>query len=567
VTGEKMSSTKVSSTKVSSTKVSSPGENTLPLLESVLDSMNEGFIAWSEDYKLVAWNQLFLDYWDYPTDLMKVGLPLVDALEYQVSKGTYGAPGDNPRQIAEDRMASVMADFDQSTTPDGYETIVKSPSGHWLHMRRKLVDGFGFLTWAIDVTEKIVAERAAELMHDNINSFSDSIIMSDTDGRILFTNDRYHEIYPYSPAKDEIIGCTMEQLIRTTLESGMVEHPLAASDPEAWVQERLAERQLKGTRELESRRKDGRIYLIKQDQDEKTGSIIITSDITDRIKAKEALQEAKDNLEDRVEERTRELQEEIIQREIASRAKSEFLANMSHELRTPLNAIIGFSEVMLREVKGPLGNASYLEYAKAINDAGDHLLDLINDVLDLSKVEAGQWELYEEEIDLQRLVDWAGRMVSEQAARRQLVVVSHISGSDDVSDIVYADERALRQILLNLFSNAVKFTDPGGRIEISRETDAEDYLIISITDDGIGIADEDLERVMEQFSQAAPTDTRDHEGTGLGLPLVRKLVELHNGKFVLTSKLGVGTKVSVCLPPERRVRQGGVSPGGTPDRP
>jgi PAS domain S-box-containing protein len=535
--------------------VESPQGNTLQLLESVLDSMNEGFMAWSEDYELVAWNQLFLDYWHYPSDFMKVGLSLLDLLEYQVSMGTYGDHGDNAREVAKDRMAAVMADFKQSATPDGYEMITKSPSGHWLHMRRRLVDGFGFLSLASDVTEKIVAERAAELMHDNINSFSDSIIMSDTDGRILFTNDRYHEIYPFSPGKDEIVGHTQEQLIRMTLASGTVEHPLAALDPEAWVKERLAEREIIGTRELESRRKDGRVYLIKQDRYEKTGSIIITSDITDRIQAEEALQESRDNLETRVDERTQELQEEIIQREIASRAKSEFLANMSHELRTPLNAIIGFSEVMLREVKGPLGNASYLEYAKAINDAGDHLLDLINDVLDLAKVEAGQWELYEEEIDLQRLVNWAGRMVSEQAASRQLDVVFNISTRDDTPDIVYADERALRQILLNLLSNAVKFTDPGGRIEISREINAEDYLIISIADNGIGIADMDLERVMEQFSQAAPTDTRDHEGSGLGLPLVRKLVELHDGKFTLSSKLGVGTTVSVCLPPERRVRQ------------
>jgi len=542
--------------------VNSPRENTLHLLESILDSMNEGFMAWSEDYKLVAWNQLFLDYWHYPEELMKVGLPLLDVLEYQVSLGTYGDPGDNARELAKSHMATVMADFDKSATPDGYETITKSPSGHWLHMRRRLVDGFGFLTLASDVTEKIVAERAAELMHDNINSFPDSIIMLDADDRVTFTNNRYHEIYPFSPDKEKIIGCTLEQLARMTLDSGTVEHPLAATDPEAWVQERIAERQNLGISELQSRRKDGRIYAIKQNRDEKNGSIIVTSDITDQINAEEALQEAKDTLEARVEERTRELQQEILQREIASRAKSEFLANMSHELRTPLNAIIGFSEVMLREVKGPLGNASYQEYAKAINEAGDHLLDLINDVLDLAKVEAGQWELYEEEIDLQRLVDWAGRMVSEQAASRQLVVVSNISTGDDAPDVVYADERALRQILLNLLSNAVKFTDPGGRIEISRETNAEDYLIISITDNGMGIADRDLERVMEQFSQAASTDTRDHEGTGLGLPLVRKLVELHDGKFVLSSKLGIGTTVSVCLPPERRVRQGNL-PGRT----
>ena len=510
--------------------------------------MNEGFIAWSRDYKLVAWNQLFLDYWHYPKELMTPGLPLVDLLEYQASLGTYGE-GD-PRELAETYMKTVISDFEKSASGEAYEHVTKSASGHWLRMRRRLVDGFGFVTWASDVTESYAAEKAAVLMHDNINSFPDSILMTDVDGRVIFTNQRYHELYPASPDKKNIVGSTLEELIRKTLASGAVEHPLAVSDPEAWVQDRLRERLKVGTSELETRHSNGRIYELKQQYDPNTGSIIITSDVTERVRSEEALQESKDMLEVRVEERTRELQEEIRLREIASRAKSEFLANMSHELRTPLNAVIGFSEAMMREIQGPLGSPMYSEYARAINDAGDHLLGLINDVLDLSKVEAGHWQLNEEEIDLSVMIDWAMRMVGEHATSRNLELVSEIPGQE-VSDILYADERALRQMLLNLLSNAVKFTPQGGKVELTTARDGDGAIVITISDNGIGIASDDLDMVMEPFGQAAAADTRDHEGTGLGLPLVKKLIELHDGKFEMTSKPGKGTRVSLWFPPER----------------
>jgi PAS domain S-box-containing protein len=528
-----------------------PEQNeTLHLFETILESMNEGFIAWSRDFELVAWNQLFLDYWHYPSSMMKVGLPLLELLEYQASLGTFG-DGD-PHELAEKHRAETMADFEISATGSSYEHITKSTSGHWLRMRRRLVEGFGFVTWASDVTESYAAEKAAELMYDNINTFIDSIIMTDVDGRVIFTNNRYHEIYPASPGKEEIVGFTQEQLIRRTVETGLVEHPLAKSDPESWVQDRLAERRIPGTSELEARHSNGRVYQIKQQLDPSTGAIIITSDVTERVRDKEALQEAKETLESRVEERTLELQEEIRLREIASRAKSEFLANMSHELRTPLNAVIGFSETMVREVQGPLGSPKYTEYATAIHEAGEHLLGLINDVLDLSKVEAGQWKLNEEEVDIASLLDWVMNMVTEQAASKNLALISEVP-DQKARDVLYADERALRQVMLNLLSNAVKFTPPGGTVRIRTGIQSGGRFVIEVTDDGQGIAASDLETVVEPFTQAASADTRDHEGTGLGLPLVKRLVELHDGIFTLESEVGKGTTASASFPARRRI--------------
>ena len=528
--------------------MSSRNDDTHFLLQTVLESMDEGFIAWSTDYKLVTWNQQFLDYWHYPAELMRVGLPLEELLEYQASLGTYGE-GDI-RELGIARKADVIAEFELSASGRAYEKVQQSPSGHWLRMRRRLVSGFGFVTWASDVTERYVADRAASLVHDNISSFPESIFMTDADNRVVFTNRRYHEIYPASPAKDEIIGWHQEDLIRRTLDSGVVEDPLARTDPGAWVAKRIAERRVEGTSTLETRHSNGRIYQIKQQRDAATGSIIITTDITDRIKADEALQESRDMLESRVEERTRELREEVRLREIASRAKTEFLANMSHELRTPLNAVLGFSETMQREVQGPLGNDKYREYAKLINDAGEHLLELINDVLDLAKVEAGQRDLHEEEIRLTGLFEWALRMIGEQADAKGHRLKTDLAGN--VSRMwIYADERAMRQILLNLLSNAVKFTPQGGNIVLKSGLDELGNLLIDVIDDGPGIAEGDQERVMEPFSQAAPADTRGHEGTGLGLPLVNRLVEMHGGSFGLYSQPDTGTRVCFSLPASR----------------
>ena len=167
-------------------------------------------------------------------------------------------------------------------------------------------------------------------------------------------------------------------------------------------------------------------------------------------------------------------------------------------------------------------------------------------------MESGTRSLYEEEVDLAELVTWAMRMVTEQATAKGLELVPFVLPGQ-LPERVYADERALRQIFLNLLSNAVKFTDSGGRIEVSADADNTGGVVITVADNGIGIAAENLDRVLEQFSQALAVETRDHEGSGLGLPLAKKLVELHGGKFTLGSELGVGTTVSFSLPPERNI--------------
>jgi PAS domain S-box-containing protein len=254
--------------------------------------------------------------------------------------------------------------------------------------------------------------------------------------------------------------------------------------------------------------------------------------VTDAIRQEERLKEAK------------------IQAEAASASKSAFLANMSHELRTPLNAIIGFSEIMGREMFGKIGVPRYTDYIKDIGDSAQHLLRLIEDILDLSKAEAGKMELEEAEIDLAASVHSACLMLRERAKRGGVALLEEVS-----TDLprLFGDRRRIRQVLLNLVSNAVKFTPRAGSVRVGAGTAADGGLALTVADTGIGIEPADIPRVFEPFVQLGRDKGISGEGTGLGLPLCKELVELHGGTISLTSQPGVGTKVTASFPPGRTV--------------
>lgn len=234
----------------------------------------------------------------------------------------------------------------------------------------------------------------------------------------------------------------------------------------------------------------------------------------------------------------------------ASRAKSEFLASLSHELRTPLNAVIGFSEMMMIETWGALGNDHYRDYANDIHSAGSHLLSLINEVLDLSKVEAGRFELQDAVVDVPSVIQQSLALVNQRAGRAGLAATAQSASS---LPRLRADARLLHQILLNLLSNAVKFTPAGGTVTIRTAMAADGWLEISVKDTGIGIRPEDFERVLEPFGQVDSDMARAHsnESTGLGLPLARRFAELHGGCLLLASTPGQGTTVTIRFPPDR----------------
>ena len=235
----------------------------------------------------------------------------------------------------------------------------------------------------------------------------------------------------------------------------------------------------------------------------------------------------------------------------ASQSKSQFLATMSHELRTPLNSIIGFSELLKGELFGPIGDARYKGYINDVHRSGKHLLALVNDVLDFSKIDAGQLTLQEDQIDIGETLATSLRMVEAQATNIGVILENEIAHD---LPILRADERRIRQILLNLLANAIKFTPRGGKVRLIAFTDEKEF-IVQVADTGIGMAKEDIPRALERFGQLDSDLNRKYEGTGLGLPLTKKLAELHGGRLEIESELCVGTKVTVAFPADRLVER------------
>ena len=243
-----------------------------------------------------------------------------------------------------------------------------------------------------------------------------------------------------------------------------------------------------------------------------------------------------------------QLQETQAMAEAANKAKSEFLSNMSHELRTPLNAIIGFSEIIKDQAFGAVSQPRYVEYANDIYESGRSLLQLINDILDLSKVEAGRMELQRTFIDVADALSRCMRLIKERASKSRVQLETAF---DPSVPLLFADEVRLRQIGLNLLSNAVKFTPAGGKIKVSTSVDQSGAIAIAVSDTGIGMSPADIKIALERFGQAASSLSRPYEGTGLGLPLTKAMVDLHGGHLDITSAPGKGTTVTVTFPPQQ----------------
>lgn len=251
------------------------------------------------------------------------------------------------------------------------------------------------------------------------------------------------------------------------------------------------------------------------------------------------------SLEQLVERKTQEIRAALEKSEAASQAKSEFLANMSHELRTPLNAVLGFSEVMVQEVFGKHSNTKYRDYAGLIHESGAHLLDIINDLLDLAKVEAGKTELVIEATDMVQVMNEVTEMMAVWAQRKHQDL--HFELRDELPP-VFCDRRMIKQVLVNLLSNAVKFTPDSGRISVALEKPSPEFVQIIVADNGRGMTAEEIKLAMQPFGQAQSIFSRSHEGTGLGLPLVEQFLSLHKAKMHIQSTPGEGTEIRVMLP-------------------
>ena len=352
------------------------------------------------------------------------------------------------------------------------------------------------------------------------------ISATDEDGRYVFVN-RFHA---------DALGVSKEEAVQRTAEQ-LVDGTYGERSRELDRKVFSVGRTLAGfEEELVTPTGENRILLTTKspllDGDGRVVNVVTVSlDITERKHAEEQLRETKEAAE------------------LANRTKTEFMANMSHELRTPLNAIIGFADIIRAELLGQVGSPRYREYARDIGDSARHLLSIINDILDVSKIEAGKLELHEDRIDLDAVIEDVVRLVQERAEIAGVSLQRDLGGGDIPR--LFADQRKLKQILLNLISNAIKFTPAGGTVTLSRRLCEDGAISLSVADTGIGIAPENISIATARFGQVDSSMTRRYSGTGLGLPLTIGLVELHQGKLGIESALGRGTIVTVWFPPER----------------
>ncbi|RRN65417.1 PAS domain-containing sensor histidine kinase [Caulobacter sp. 602-1] len=397
---------------------------------------------------------------------------------------------------------------------------------------------------ALDVTEERLAQARAQAaenrLRDAIESVSEAFVLWDRQGRLLMCNRNYRSVFSLEP-KLLKPGAARAEVNRFAALAIKQDHPA----PDG----------ARGVREAEMM--DGRWIQISERRTAEGGLVMTAADIT-AIKTQEEarrlneeqLQNAITGLErsqEQLAELARKYETEKVKAESANKAKSEFLANMSHELRTPLNAINGFSEIMMNEMFGPLGDARYKGYSQDIHSSGQHLLALINDILDMSKIEAGKMNLKFEPMHLEDVTEDAVRLVrnrAEAAGLKLNVAFPHLPE-------IEADYRAVKQVLLNLLSNAIKFTPRAGSVTVSAELRRDpfgDKVKVSVIDTGIGIAKEDLARLAKPFEQVESQFSKTTQGTGLGLALTKSLITMHDGLLEMHSQPGEGTTVSFTLP-------------------
>jgi len=364
-----------------------------------------------------------------------------------------------------------------------------------------------------------------------IDEFGEAIAIYDSKDRLVFFNQAFLTINPNAQEfVDE--GKTYEDGLRINVGLGKVIE--AHGREEEFIQQRVREHQNPKRGVTVRDYTDGRRLLIKEARTRNGGIVLTISEATDLREAEEALLRSE-----------AALLESSNRAEAANRAKSAFLANMSHELRTPLNSIIGFSQIWMQQMFGPVDNTKYLEYAGDINYAGRHLLDIISDILDISKLEAGKLTPEFSRVSLDMAIESCMNMLRQRADSSGIELFYDRAISQD---FVHADDRMLKQVIINIVGNALKFTPTGGRVSISVARPDSGSRIIEVSDTGIGIPPESIPLVLVPFGQVRDGAHISHEGTGLGLPLSNRLMELQGGRLDITSEPGCGTTVALTFP-------------------
>ena len=464
------------------------------------------------------------------------------------SEGARLLGAETRSELAGAPLAEFVDDDFQDLVNDNLEVLAEE--GGWVPLRLKRVDGtsfdaevalipFGladtntFMLFARDTTSRKRATAALLAREERLRGIMETVV----DGIVVI--DDAGVIESFNPAAEKVFGYDAEEVIGNNVSMLMPEPFASQHDAYLARYQETGKAQIIGKgREVLGRRKDGSVFPLELAVSEMTAEgqslfIGVTRDITERKRYEQELQHA------------------VEQAEIANRAKSEFLANMSHELRTPLNAIIGFSEAMQTGIFGSIDNDHYEGYIGNINDSGRHLLDVINDILDVSRIEAGKMDFHPEPVNAVDVAETCMRLIRERAESAGVGLFHHVD--DDLPPLL-SEGRRLKQILLNLLSNAVKFTPDGGEIGVVMRLTTNDGMEIRVSDTGIGMHPEDIPRALTPFSQVDSRLQRKYEGTGLGLPLSKAFVELHGGTLTLESAPEEGTTAVVYFPSECLMR-------------
>jgi len=469
----------------------------------------------------------------------------------------------HPEDIDLYGLAAQLADATATLVDHAFRMRHANGNWVWLRARCELVQQSGdsgphLIGIAVDITEqKTLVERTVEAdlrLRDAIETIPEAFVVWDAQNRLVLCNSNFQELH---------------NLPDEAIKAGASYESVVAAGRKPVVRSKVtSEGQSPGARTFEAQLDDGRWLHISERRTKDGGYVSVGTDITNIKRHEEKLMESEKRLmatvadlrhsQQKLERQAEEVAdlaekyaEEKTRAEEANQAKSKFLANMSHELRTPLNAIIGFSEIMESSMFGPLGSDKYREYCSDIHQSGQYLLDVINDILDMSKIEAGRIRLDAEPVDLEPFLNDAMRVVAGRANDKRLKLTARIRR--DIS--LTADHRLLKQIILNLLSNAVKFTPEGGRITIRARATAGGWVSVSIADTGIGIPEDALARLARPFEQVESQLTKSHQGSGLGLAIAKSLTELHQGTMRIRSTPGRGTMVLLRLPISRTIVQ------------
>ncbi len=524
-------------------------QDTCRRIVDALDALRIGVALYDSDDRLTYYNthfQYIFRSFGMIDDLS--GAKFRDLLLCKLNAGEIAGP-----HVVNDPEGWIDRRLAHRRNPSAGPLDERLADGRWIRISERALEDGGTISVYTDITE---AKASTLGLQEAVESGSDALAFWDQNDRLVLRNNAFVELFSLID-KDIVPGVKCKTIL-----DNAARHLFETDDsePEAWSDERHQLHFLPQHQES-WRHRDGRWFLVDEHRSRDGGVVTRLSDVT-AIKENElAMMERGTTLAGTVQQL--EMSKWIFERqaaehvealeqlarakaavEEASASRSRFLSIISHELRTPMNAIIGFSEILKKELLGPLGTEKYVEYADDIFSSAHHLLSLINDLLDMSKVDAGKWRLKKGDIDVGEFVRSCCRLILEQAISCSMKVETEIP---DECIVAHVDERALRQVLLNLLSNAVKFTRHGGSIRIVAALE-DNMLKVSVSDDGVGIAQEDQSRVFRPFEQGENNLDRTHEGTGLGLALCKSLVELHGGRIELISEEGRGTIVTFYIP-------------------